>query len=172
MRPIRLRPERYSGRHAYFVTACCHEKAPLFDNLTLGHAIIDDLTTVAAKHSFVLPAYCAMPNHLHLLAVATLPSCNLLKFVSYFKQKTAHSYQREHGQRLWQPRYFEHILREASDFESVALYIWNNPVRAGICARAIDYELSGSTTIDWKKRYGHLGEWKPPWKGREKQPPG
>jgi hypothetical protein len=31
-----------------------------------------------------------------------------------------------------QPRYYEHILREAEDFESVAFYIWTNPARAGI----------------------------------------
>jgi putative transposase len=115
-----------------------------------------------------------MPNHLHLLAMASSPGADLLKFVSYFKQKTAYRHQQEYGRRLWQPRYFEHILREAEDFESVALYIWNNPVRAGICARAIDYEFSGSTTMDWKTRYRHLGEWRQPWQLRAKpqKPPG
>jgi putative transposase len=132
--------------------------------------IIGELVVAAAKHSFSLPAYCAMPNHLHLLATASSRDANLLKFISYFKQKTAYRYRREHGQRLWQPRYFEYILRKAENFESVAVYIWNNPVRAEICARAIDYQFSGSTTIDWKKRYRYLGEWIPPWKGDAKAP--
>jgi len=55
------------------------------------------------------------------------PDAKLLKSISYF---TAYRYLREHGQKLWQPRYFGCILRAAEDFQAVAVYIWNNPVRA------------------------------------------
>jgi len=111
-----------------------------------------------------------MPDHLHFLAPGRSADADLLKFVSLFKQKTGFEYQQRFGNRLWRPKYYEHIARAAEQLESVAVYIWNNPARAGICARAIDYELAGSTTIDWKERCRYLGEWTPPWKGNEKTP--
>lgn len=112
-------------------------------------------------------AYCAMPNHLHFLALGRSIDSDLVKFVSSFKQMTGFEYQRRVGRRLWQPKYFEHILRREEALEGVALYVWNNPVRAGICERAIDYGFSGSMTMDWKKRFRNLGEWAPPWKPKK-----
>jgi len=70
-----------------------------------------------------------MPDHIHFLVHGKASSAKLIKFVSAFKQKTAYRCQKGHGRKLWQPRCCEHILRKAEDFESVALYIWNNPVR-------------------------------------------
>jgi REP element-mobilizing transposase RayT len=142
VRPIRVAQNRYVGRHSYFATICRHNRAPLLSDLAWARTIVGELMTAAVKHSFALPAYCAMPNHLHVLAMASSPDADLLKFSVYFKQKTAFRYQRQGGHRLWPPRYYEYILRA----------------------------LSGSTTIDWKARYQFLGEWMPPWKGKEKAP--
>jgi putative transposase len=135
-----------------------------------GRWVVSKLIASATKYSFTLAAYCAMPDHLHVLPLACTPAADLLKFISYFKQKTAYRYQKEYAKKLWQPRYFEHILRRADDFGNVAVYIWSNPVRRKVCANAIDYPLSGSLTMDWKSRYQCLGEWSPPWRGDQKPP--
>ena len=115
----------------------------------------------SARHSFALPAFCAMPDHLRFLATANSSAADLAPFVSAFKQRTGYRYLKACRGKLWQPRYYEHILREAEDPQGVVLYIWSNPVRAKICLLAIEYPLSGSTTMDWKDRYRCLGGWKP-----------
>jgi len=39
------------------------------------------------------------------------PTSNLLNFAKSFKQKTAFLYQKQHGLRLWQKNFYDHILR-------------------------------------------------------------
>jgi REP element-mobilizing transposase RayT len=145
-------------------------KGSLLADARRGVWLVKELVASAVRHAFALVAYCAMPNHLHFLAMGKSPSSDLVKFVSPFKQKTGFEYQRRFGRRLWQPKYYEHILRGTEELEGVALYIWNNPVRARICGRAVDYPLSGSLTLDWKARYRSLGEWRPPWRTGDRQP--
>ena len=163
-RRIHLGGENYVGLGAYFVTICCDRRYAVFQDGERGRWLIEKLRRMAAKHEVDLPAYCAMPDHVHLLAQARRSGCDLKTFVAAFKQRSAFDYARCCNRRLWQPRYYEHILRRGEDLEDVVLYIWNNPVRAGICARAVEYPFSGSTTVDWKARYKHLGDWVPPWK--------
>ena len=168
-RPMRLAAKNYVGLRAYFVTICCDGRSPVFGDVGRAEWIAGELLRSAAQHGFELPAYGVMPDHLHILAQASGGACNLTKFVSAFKQRTAFDFAKHRASRLWQPRYYEHILRQAEDLESVALYVWNNPVRAGICSLAIEYPFSGSTTMDWRARYKNLGEWVPPWKSRRKE---
>lgn len=161
---VRLSRKNYVGLGAYFVTICCDRKDRLLTGTNVGEWIVSILVTIATKQSFEVAAYCAMPNHLHVLVLGKSVDSDLVKFISSFKQRTGFEYQKRAGRRLWQPKYFEHIVRSAEDLEAVALYIWNNPVRAGVCKTAVEYPLSGSMTMDWKKRYRNLGEWAPPWK--------
>ena len=77
-----------------------------------------------------------MPDHLHLLltlhdrlplgrAIARLKSKSKLSLIAA-------------GLR-WQGNYYEHRLREADSIESVLLYIFLNPYRAGLIASADTY---------------------------------
>jgi len=45
---------------------------------------------------------------------------------------------------LWQEGYYEHVLRAEENVRSIARYIVENPVRAGLVAHAIDYPYLGS----------------------------
>jgi putative transposase len=60
-------------------------------------------------------------------------------------------------QALWQPRYWEHLLRDATDFARHADYIHYNPVKHGHVSRPSDWPYSsfrrhvdaGVYPIDW-----------------------
>jgi putative transposase len=45
--------------------------------------------------------------------------------------------------KLWQPRYFDHIVRAEEDLRAIAEYILNNPVRKGLVERAENWPWSG-----------------------------
>jgi len=105
-----------------------------------------------------------MPDHLHLLCEGTTPQSNLLRFLAAFKQRAAFAHKNRTEGPLWQIKFYDHILRAPNEVESVAGYIWMNPVRKGLCEDAASYPLAGSQTMDWKKLCGKTKPWRPPWK--------
>ena len=91
-----------------------------------------------------------MPDHLHLLLVATTEGSDLVAFMRLFKQLSGYSFQDSTGDNwaLWQKSYYDHVLRQEEDIRSVAEYIRGNPVRAGLVENAHDYPFSGSLSED------------------------
>ncbi|MHB8502206.1 MAG: REP-associated tyrosine transposase [Candidatus Acidiferrales bacterium] len=163
---IRLSASRYIGKQIYFLTLCTDERHAAFANQSVGHWVLTRLLGACTKHDFAVHAYCAMPDHLHILAGALAANGELVRFVSAFKQETGFAYQKRFHRRLWQPRYYDHILRKAEESERVAWYIWLNPVRKGLCRAPQEYALSGSFTFaDWRERCAAVESWVPPWKG-------
>jgi len=161
---IRLAPRNYFGYGIYFVTICSDSRKPCFADTSLGHVVLGHLISLSARHSFLLHAFCLMPDHLHFLAEGTSPRSNLLRFITAFKQRTAYAHRNRADGPLWQTKFYDHILRAPAQMESVACYIWANPVRKGLCGDAALYPLSGSQTLDWKKLCGNANRWQPPWK--------
>ncbi|MDQ6707229.1 MAG: hypothetical protein M3Z85_14795, partial [Acidobacteriota bacterium] len=48
------------------------------------------------------------------------------------------------GQAFWQAESYDHFVRDEWEFKRIATYIENNPVRAGLVARAEDYAFSSA----------------------------
>jgi putative transposase len=160
----RLSRPNYLGQQSYFVTICCDlRRAHLAD-----HRVATRMTTLlhecVARQNFQLHAYCLMPDHLHLLAEGTTPHSNLRELVRVFKLRTAFEFRQSHRLRLWEMSYHDHILRRSDALESVACYIWQNPVRKQLCNSPQDFPFSGSQTIPWMQRAGTAPTWSPPWK--------
>lgn len=166
---IRLSGKNYVGKGLYFVTICCHERTKIFSDSSYGHVVLKRLTAMAEREGFRLHAYCLMPDHLHFLALGTDPTADMLSFIGEFKNATTRAHKNRAQDPLWQTKFYDHILRSVDDTESVAQYIWANPVRKGICSDAAAYPLSGSQTIEWKSRTRAMRLWVPPWKS-EKSP--
>jgi hypothetical protein len=87
-------------------------------------------------------------------------------FVDQYKQQTAFSFARRTHHELWQFKYYDRILRNSDKPESVAWYIWLNPVRKGLCRKPLDYPFLGSLTEIGKRmlRASQAPAWTPPWK--------
>jgi putative transposase len=162
---IRLPAAHYLGQRRYFVTLCCAQRHAAFANSETAAHVIKELHAQSIHHNFAVEAYCAMPDHFHILARGLNPTANLLNLVVDFKQQTAHNYRQKHGRELWQKKFYDHILRQGDPAESVANYIWQNPVRQGICADPREYPFSGSFIHDWKNLISPPEFWRPPWKG-------
>ena len=161
---IRLPVGNYLGKRDYFVTVCCRMRRPLLTGDETACFVLDQLRCLAARAGFAIQAYCLMPDHLHLLAEGLCDQCDLLQFVSGFKQKTAYEYRRRTGQELWQFKFYDHILRRGDAKEDVAWYIWMNPVRRGLCTEPGEFLHAGSFTGLGPKREKTTPEWMPPWR--------
>jgi putative transposase len=161
---IRLAPQNYLGHGIYFVTICSHNRNPHFADISFGHMALGHLISLSGRHSFLLHAFCLMPDHLHFLSEGSSPQSNLLRFITAFKQRTAIAHKNRAEGPLWQAKFYDHILREPDQLELVASYIWANPVRKGLTENAASYPLSGSQTLNWKKVCANSSVWQPPWK--------
>ena len=85
-----------------------------------------------------------MPDHIHVVCEARSDGCDLEEFVRLFKQQTAYQWKQATGRKLWQPSYYDHVLRDSESTRSVVRYVLENPVRAKLVAEPADYEHSGS----------------------------
>ena len=164
---LRLPPDYYRGRRIFFVTIGTEKRAPFFADRSTGQWLLNHLLEISAQQHFSLHAYCIMPDHIHLLCQGLSDSSDLLRFVNAFKQHTAYEFRNNCGSRLWQMRFYDHIVRSNEQIEDIACYIWWNPVRKGLCADPHLYPLSGSQTIDWIKNSTSGTEWIPPWKSQK-----
>ncbi len=161
---IRLAPEYYLGKRSYFITACCYRRRPFLAEQLVAGWVIQTLQKFSLRFAFAIHAYCAMPDHLHFLALGLQDGSNLLEFVGSFKQHTGFYYEQRRHKHLWQFKFYDHILRRADGIDDVSAYIWMNPVRKGICVDPLQYPLSGSFTIKWNSQPIAACDWLPPWR--------
>ena len=161
---IRLPPDEYLGTAFTFVTICCEDRVPIFRDTKRCSVAIDSLRRTSTAMHFLVPAFCLMPDHAHFLVEGISPGSNLVKFVNQWKQQTGYLFRHELHKGFWQRRFYDHILRSADGTESVAWYIWMNPVRKGLVAEPQQYPFSGSFTAEWPRMNALAKVWEPPWK--------
>jgi putative transposase len=159
----RLTHLTYLGTKVHFITVCCDHHSPHLRDPSVATRILSVLFDCAMSRSFLLHAYCAMPDHIHFLVHGTKPNSNLLELVRVFKLRTAYEFKRDAGHKLWETSFHDHILRKGDEIESVACYIWANPVRSGLCTDPKNYSFSGSQT-NWTQKSISAGLFIPPWK--------
>ena len=129
---IRLPRSHYFGRQWYFLTTCVEGRIPRLGDAALVGDHMALLNEGADSKHFAIQAYCFMPDHLHLLVSGTHESSDCLAFINGFKQKSGFAFKQKCGQRLWQHKPYDHILRSDERWEPVGYYIWMNPVRRGL----------------------------------------
>src|SRR6266851_7878654 len=132
---IRLPRDQYVGRRIYFVTICCENRRRILANPSNSAVLVSGPDVSLSEDGFIVHAYCVMPNHLHILVEGQSTECNLRAYMTKLKQKTGYSLRGPVDGTLWQNRYYDHILRKAEDSDSIAWYIWMNPVRQGLVGR-------------------------------------
>jgi putative transposase len=163
---IRLHAENYKGPRGYFLTLCFHRRQAFGGSPEIARWLIEAIKKPAAGNGFLVPAYCVMPDHVHLLVQGTQAESDLLRIVNAYKQVTAHEFQQKKNLRLWQFKFYDHILRPRESGDAIAWYIWMNPVRKGLCRLPQEYPWSGSFTKHWADQLNAFQEieWTPPWK--------
>jgi putative transposase len=118
------------------------------------------------ERPFAIDAIVVLPDHLH--AIWTLPdgdadfSGRWRRIKSHFSRRVAAvepSVKRRPGgeYELWQPRFWEHTIRDEIDFARHVDYIHYNPVKHGLVSRVCDWAYSsfhvyvrdGILPVDW-----------------------
>jgi putative transposase len=114
-----------------FTTACCQA-----------------LREVGDRQMVKILIFCFMPDHLHLL-LQTYETGDVIEFVQRYKSWTTRiAWQHGISGKVWQPRFYDHILREGEDPIKQMRYIAENPIRAGLAETISQYPYVGSFTYD------------------------
>jgi putative transposase len=94
-------------------------------------------------------SYCLMPNHVHLIAVPQAEE-SLRRAIGEAHRRYTRGVNFREGWRgwLWQGRFASFVMDEGH-LRAAALYVAQNPVRAGLAERAEDYP--------WSSAAAHLG---------------
>jgi REP element-mobilizing transposase RayT len=91
-----------------------------------------------------------MPDHAHFLVQGNSESSDGHRLIRLGKQYAGYAYSAKYGQKLWQPWGFERVLRDDEDTSTVARYIVENPVRAGLTKTVLEYPFGGSQICELK----------------------
>jgi putative transposase len=83
-----------------------------------------------------------MPDHVHILTSGD-EEIDLIKFIKQFKQISGYNFKKTTGKKLWQKSFHDHVIRKDEDLNSIAGYIFNNPVRKGLVENYEDYPFLG-----------------------------
>ena len=154
---MRLPDYNYSMSGYYFITVCAKNRENIFGEIinnkivlsAFGHLIKWYWKQIAKiKNNVILDAFIIMPNHFHGIviikpssaveAIHELPLRGrakrrrmiLPKIIGKFKMNTAkqiNQYRYTLGLPVWQPNYYEHIIRNEQELFRIREYIKNNP---------------------------------------------
>ena len=153
---IRMKEYDYSSPGAYFVTVVTNSHKCIFGKLIDNEMHLYDLGKIAQECWLQLPdhffdievePFVVMPNHLHGIIIIhendrrgtiyRAPTTekfgqpavgSISTIMRTYKAAVSRLATRKLGMvKIWQRNYYEHIVRNQSDLESIANYILNNP---------------------------------------------
>ncbi len=154
---IRLQGYDYSQPGAYFITIVAQARECLFGEIHTDEMILNDVGKMVIRVWETMPvrfphielgAFVVMPNHFHGIVVihetivragtSPTPTRPMLgEMIGAFKSITTHEYIKgvknlcwpPFDKRIWQRNYYEHVIRDAENWEKIHLYIQANPAR-------------------------------------------
>ena len=83
----RLSKEFYRGRTWVALTLCIKNRFEIFKVPEIVNAFLYILDDSANKFNCIIPVYCFMPDHQHMIITGTNDEVDLLKAIITYKQK-------------------------------------------------------------------------------------
>lgn len=143
----------------YFFTVVTHQRRPYLTEPAWPHLKLA-FRSAAMRMPFRIPAIVVLPDHLHCIWSLPAGDADHSRRWQFIKASFARRLQRQDGcvsARVWEARYWEHWLRDETDFRRHLDYIHYNPVKHGHALRPADWRFSSFA------RYVERGIYPPDW---------
>jgi len=157
----------YTPGGTYFFTVVTYNREPLFADNNLVAQLRRSMRVVKAKCPFAVVAGVVLPNHIH--CIWTLPkddanfSTRWQMIKTEFSRHLPATTRKDGSKTVWQPRFYEHLIRDDEDFHRHLDYIHYNPVRHGLVATPAEWGHSSFARFAAMGWYStHWGETAPP----------
>ena len=134
----------------YFITTCTHQRRPWLANDLVMKIAIEEWRTAYERHGWHVGRFVLMPDHVHFFASGGPSAKKLEQCIAKWKEWTSKRILPvlQRPSPLWQPRFFDHLLRSDESRSQKWDYVKNNPVRAGLVAQAADWPFQGSVHFE------------------------
>jgi putative transposase len=142
-RPPRL-PQIFQsyGAPLFFVTICTLHRRKI-PSLRVAHEVLTAYGGRAiSEFNVALGRYVIMPDHLHFF-IRGDQNFVLGDWVKGLKRTMSKAFPEEQPTSLWQPGFFDHLLRNDESYAQKWEYVRENPVRAGLVKFAEDWPYQG-----------------------------
>ncbi len=148
----------------YFITTCTSNRTKLLATAEVAAILVDEWRTADPRHGWVVGRYVIMPDHVHFFCTPRPDAKTLSEFVRLWKQWTTKRIRSSVAalvkrgsvlsgteprltsaatDAIWQREFFDHVLRSNESYEEKWSYVRQNPVRAGLVARADEWLFQG-----------------------------
>jgi len=140
--------------HTYYLTCCLHNRRPLLRSARSAQTLLDLYAGYRNRGDILLHGYVIMPDHYHVIVtLLTQPSVSGLvrRIHSAFARRwrcwagdeAPALRERPHG-RIWQRRFYDHVIRDEEDWRTKLSYMHGNPVQADLVDCATDHPWSSA----------------------------
>jgi putative transposase len=108
---------------------------------------------MSQKKSAELMAWAILPDHFHV--IVNCEKVSVSSYVQSVKQSFSAKYraQTAHRNRVWQLRFWDHIIRDERDFRNHLDYIHYNPVKHGLVVDSFSYPFSSASVFLKRGQY-------------------
>lgn len=136
----------YQPGGTFFFTLVTDGRVPLFSDATARELLRGAITETRESRPFKIDAMVLLPEHLHLLMTLPADDSDYSTRIAHLKARFTHAWLEGHSEQyrssyrvrtrrrgVWQPRFWEHLIRDRDDFNNHLDYICYNPVKHGHC---------------------------------------
>ena len=129
--------------HTYFVTCSVDRRRRLLAYARRAEALIALYAEARDRGDIALHGYVIMPNHYHvMLTLRAAPSVsNVVRRAHSALSRMIRREVATEG-RIWQRRFYDHVVRDERDWHEKLTYMHQNPVASGVVGDAREYPWS------------------------------
>ncbi len=125
----------YLPNSSVFITTVTRKREPIFETPANQELFLQVAENVKCLYPFDLDAYVIMPDHVHMLLSLLEGSSNFSVIIHSLKRNFSWEYKKlwniSGSVRIWQERFWDHLIRNETDYERHMDYIHYNPVKHG-----------------------------------------
>lgn len=125
------------------MTFCVYDRIRTFAAAPAAELVKRVILSYRSREYYYLPAYCVMPDHVHLLMIPRSPTRHISRIVATIKNASIVALKSKGMNVRWQWGYYDRILRQSESTARVAEYILMNPVRKGLVDDFRQWPYSG-----------------------------
>ena len=114
----------------YFFTLVTRNRRAVFNNESSVAVLRAAFRQVCSQRPFVMDAIVVLPDHLHCIWRLPVGDADYSTRWRVIKRLVTTGLNAPEG-RIWQPRYWEHLIRDEQDWKRHMDYIHYNPVKHG-----------------------------------------
>jgi putative transposase len=133
----------------FFFTIVTDGRAPLFTDPIARQLLHSAIAEARASRAFTIESIVLLPEHLHILMKLPEEESDYSTRIAHFKARFTSTWlesgaaieqprskfrQRTRRRGVWQPRFWEHLIRDKDDYNNHLDYICYNPVKHGYVA--------------------------------------